>query len=388
MSLLGLALRNLLRNKLRSGLTILGVAVAVIAFVLLRTVLSSWYVSIEYAAKDRIGTRHKVSFILPLPKRYVDQIRQTKGVQAATWANWFGGKDPRFPNEFFATFAVDPGSYLQVYEEIQLPADAKERWLGDREGAILGDVLARKLGVKPGDRVSLESNIFRGTWTFNVDGIYTASRSSVDRSQLLFQWERFNQTFPASMQDHVGWIVTRVDNPAIANEVAAAIDRMFDSQDTQTLSMSEKALTLSFMAGFTALLRAMNIMSIIILVILVLILGNTIAMGVRERRNEYGVLRALGFLPRHVGFFVIGESAAMGLLAGIVGVGIAYPVVQYGLGRWIEENMSGLFTWFRIDPAVALAAMLLSMALGAAAGAVPAWRAARLTVIDALRRAD
>ena len=128
--------------------------------------------------------------------------------------------------------------------------------------------------------------------------------------------------------------------------------------------------------------------SVIILVILLLILGNTIAMGVRERRHEYGVLRALGFLPRHVAAFVIGESTALGLLAGVIGVAVAYPLVTYGLGRWIEENMNTLFAWFRVTPGVMVLSLVLAAALGALAGAVPAWRAARLTVIDALRRID
>lgn len=388
MTLIGLALRNLFRNRLRTALTILGVAIAVIAFVLLRTVLTSWNVSVEYAAKDRIGTRHKVSFILSLPKRYVEQIKQTRGIRAVTWANWFGGKDPRYPNEFFATLAVDPQSYLQVYSEMQLPETARALWLGDRQGAVLGDALAHRLGVKVGDRVSLQSNIFRGTWTFNIDGIYTVSQPSVDRSQFLFHWDLFNQSIPTPIRDMVGWIVSRVDDPAIATDVSAAIDRGFDAQDVQTLSMSEKAMNLSFMAGFTAILRAMNIVSLIILVILVLILGNTIAMGVRERRYEYGVLRALGFRPGHVGLFILSESVAMGFCAGLLGVGIAYPIIQQGLGRWIEENMNGLFQWFRIDPWVAAASLVLSVALGAAAGAVPAWRAAKLTVVDALRRTD
>jgi putative ABC transport system permease protein len=351
-------------------------------------VLTSWNASVEYAAKDRIGTRHKVSFILSMPKRYVDQIAQTKGVAAVTWANWFGGKDPRYPSEFFATLAVDPESYLKVYQEIQLPESARQAWLGDRQGAVIGDALAKRLGLKLGDRISLQSNIFRGTWTFNIDGVYTVSQPSVDRSQFLFHWNLFNKSLPTSQQDMVGWIVSRVDNPAIATGVAAAIDRGFDSQDVQSLSMSEKAMNLSFMAGFTAILRAMNVVSVIVLVILLLILGNTIAMGVRERRYEYGVLRALGFKPAHVALFVVSESLVMGLCAGVLGVGIAYPVIQYGLGRWIEENMNGLFSWFRIDPVVAAVSLLLAVALGAAAGAVPAWRAARLTVIEALRRVD
>jgi putative ABC transport system permease protein len=388
MSLLGIALRNLRRNRLRSGLTVLGVAVAVMAFLLLRTVLVSWNASIEFAAKDRLGTRHKVSFILPLPKRYVEAIRRTPGVKAATWANWFGGKDPKRPEEFFMTLAVDPASYLDVFDEMKIAPDARERWLNDRQGALVGDHLANKMGLKVGDRYSLESQIFRGTYTFNVSGIFTSDSPTIDRTSLLFHWEYFDKSQPQGMQDQVGWVVSRIDDPSKTAEISAAVDRVFDPQDVQTLTMSEKAMNNSFMGMFSAVLRAVEIVSVIILVILLLILGNTIAMGVRERRHEYGVLRALGFLPRHVAAFVIGESTALGLLAGVIGVAVAYPLVTYGLGRWIEENMNTLFAWFRVTPGVMVLSLVLAAALGALAGAVPAWRAARLTVIDALRRID
>jgi putative ABC transport system permease protein len=388
MTLTGIAVRNLRRNKLRTSLTLVGVAVAVMAFLLLRTILGSWYSSIEYAAKDRLGTRHKVSFIMELPKRYVDGIRQQKGIQAATWANWFGGKDPRHPEEFFMTLAVDPTSYLDVYPEMDVKAPERERWLNDRQGALIGDHLAKKLALNVGDRISLESGIYRGTYTFNVSGIYTSSSPTIDRTGFLFHWNYFDRSRPEAFRDKVGWIVSRVDNPAATADISAAVDKGFDTQDVQTLTMSEKAMSNSFMGMFSAILQAVQIVSIIILLILLLILGNTIAMGVRERRNEYGVLRALGFLPRHVAGFVIGESIALGLLAGLIGVGIAYPLVEYGLGRWIEENMNTMFQWFHVQLDVMALSVALAVLLGALAGAIPAWRASRLTVIDALRRLD
>ncbi len=388
MSLLGIALRNLRRNKLRTTLTVLGVAVAVMAFLLLRTILASWNASIEYAAKDRLGTRHKVSFIMELPKRYVDRIRQEKGIQAATWANWFGGKDPRHPEEFFMTLAVDPASYLDVYNEMQVKPAEREHWLGDRQGALIGDHLAAKLALKVGDRISLESGIFRGTYTFNVSGIYTSQSPTIDRTGFLFHWDYFDQSRPEVFRDKVGWIVSRVDDPAHTADISASVDKGFDSLDVQTLTMSEKQMNNSFLGMFSAILQAVQIVSIIILLILLLILGNTIAMGVRERRHEYGVLRALGFLPRHVATFVIGESVALGLIAGLIGVAIAYPLVEYGLGRWIEENMNTMFQWFHVQLDVMALSVALALLLGAVAGAIPAWRASRLTVIDALRRLD
>jgi putative ABC transport system permease protein len=385
MNIASIGMRNITRNKTRTALTVLGGAVAVLAFVFFRTIVWAWNVGVEYSAKDRLGTRHKVSFILPMPKRYVETVRQVPGVTQATWANWFGAKDPKHPNDFFATLAVDPESFLEVYNEAKVnPAD-KEHWLQDRKGAIVGDVLAKKLGVKVGDKVVLQGTIFPGDWEFNIDGIYEATAKSIDRSQLFFHWAYLNESVPDRRKDQIGWITSRVNDPAQSANVSAAIDKIFDEKDVQTTTMSERAMNNSFMAMFSAILKVLDIVSIIILAIMMLILGNTIAMGVRERTLEYGVLRALGFSPRHVVVFVMGEALTIGVLAGLVGLGLALPIVG-GMGKVLEENMGGFFPYFAVSPGVALAAIVLAIALAAVSSIIPARQAAKLTVIDALRR--
>ncbi|HMJ53448.1 MAG TPA: FtsX-like permease family protein [Polyangiaceae bacterium] len=386
MTIGGIGIRNVWRNKTRTSLTVLGGAVAVVAFILLRTVLWAWNVGVEYSAKDRLATRHKVSLIMPVPKRYVDNIRQIPGIKETTWANWFGGKDPRRPDEFFGTLAVDPASFFQVYSEMSVPPPDLARWQEDRRGAIVGDVLARKLGVKVGDKVTLQGTIFPGDWEFNVDGIYVATQKSVDRSQLLFHWAYLNESLPERNKDLVGWIISRIDNPSQSAALTMAVDKLFDEKDVQTTTMSERSMNNSFMAAFSAILTALNIVSVIILLIMMLILGNTIAMGVRERTREYGVLRALGFSPKHVATFVIGEALTIGVLAGVLGCALSYPIVQLGMGRWLEENMGAFFPYFRISLETALFAAALSVLLGAVSAIIPAMQASKLTIIDALRR--
>ncbi|HMI86470.1 MAG TPA: FtsX-like permease family protein [Polyangiaceae bacterium] len=386
MTIGGIGIRNVWRNKTRTTLTVLGGAVAVLAFILLRTVLWAWNVGVEYSAKDRLATRHKVSLIMPLPKRYVDDIRQIPGIKQTTWANWFGGKDPRRPDEFFSTLAVDPESFFQVYPEMAVPPVDMARWKEDRRGAIVGDVLARKLGVKVGDKVTLAGTIFPGDWEFNVDGIYEATQKSVDKSQLLFHWAYLNESMPERRKDLVGWVISRIDNPSQSANLTMAVDKLFDEKDVQTTTMSERSMNNSFMAAFSAILTALNIVSVIILLIMMLILGNTIAMGVRERTREYGVLRALGFSPKHVATFVIGEALTIGVLAGVLGCALSYPVVQLGMGRWLEENMGAFFPYFRVSIETALVAALLSVLLGAVSAIIPAMQASKLTIIDALRR--
>jgi putative ABC transport system permease protein len=388
MTLAGLAARNVLRNKFRTVLTVLGVAVALMAFVLLRTVISSWEAAAQYSAKDRIATRHKVSFVVQLPKHYIDTIRQIRGVKAATWMNWFGGKDPNAPDDFFATMAVDPRTFLEVYDEIDLSDDDRTRWLADRRGAILGRSLAAKLHKKVGDRMSLTGTIYPGTWEFTVAGIYTATRKSIDQSTFFFHWDYLDQSLDEDRRGEIGWVVSRIDDVGHSADISRAVDRTFDDKDTQTITMSERALNLSFMAMFSAILTIVDIVSVIILLILVMILGNTVAMGVRERTNEYGVLRALGFSPGHIRFFILGEGVTLGILAGLAGLGFAYPLVNVGMSRFIEENMGGMFPYFRIEPITAGIAMILAVALGAAAAIIPAFRAGRIPVVEALRRID
>jgi putative ABC transport system permease protein len=385
--MLQVGVRNQRRSKTRTLLTIAAVMVAVVTFVLLRTVLSAWTAAADHAAKDRVGTRHKVSFIMPMPRRYVQEVQQIPGVQKTASANWFGGKDPKHESDFFATIAVEPKDFLEVYDEIVVPEEQKQAWFGNRRGAIVGDSLAKNFGWKVGDRLTLTGTIFPGDWEFEVVGIYTAARRSVDRATLYFHYDYLNED-PRSQATHdqVGWIVSRVDDPGRSAEIAKAIDAKFEERDIQTLSMSERAMNASFIGMISAVLEAMDLVSLVILAIMALILGNTVAMGVRERTHEYGVLRAIGFLPKHLAWFVLGEAVTVSTLGGVLGILVSYPFVEQGIGRFLEENMGGFFPFFRIDPATVVMAFVLSAVVGAVAAAVPAYNASRLHVVDALRR--
>jgi putative ABC transport system permease protein len=386
MRLAAIAYRNVLRNRFRTVLTTLGVAVAILAFVMLRTVVSSWTAAIDHAAKDRIVTRHKISFIMSMPRKYAQEIAAMPDIKDAALAVWFGAKDPKHEHEFFATIAVEPDPFLKVYDEIVVPEDQKQNWFQNKKGALVGDVLAKKLGWKVGDRVTLRGTIYPGDWEFEVAGIYTAARKTVDRSTFWFNYDYMNESLPARLQDRVGWVVSRVTDPPRATEISQAVDKYFDERELQTLSMNELAFQQSFLGMMSTILKAIDIVSAVILLIMVLILGNTIAMGVRERTQEYGVLRAIGFAPKHLAMFIVGEAIATGLLGGIVGLALAIPFVNLGIGRFLEENMGAWFPFFRVPPTTAIAALLLAAVLGVAAAVLPAYRASRLNVIDALRR--
>lgn len=386
LSLFLIAARNLKRSWFRTIFTVLGAAVALMAFVMIRTILWSWNAAAEYAATDRIATRHKVSFIMQLPKRYIDDVRGVPGVKAATHANWFGARIPTKPDEFFANMAVDEKTMLEVIDEAVVDPASKQRWLEDKKGALVGDVLAKKMGWKVGDKVILEGTIYPGDWEFNISGIYTATRKSLDRSQFWFHWDYMNDSLPAGRKDEIGWIMARIANSSESGNISKAVDTMFDDRDVQTATMSERAMNASFMAGFSTILTALDFVSVIILGIMLLILGNTIAMGVRERTREYAVLRAIGFEPWHIRFFVIAEAVALGVIAGLAGIGISYPFINNVMGRALEENMGAMFPYFKVDPTTAGLSVVIAIVLAVSASLIPSIQAGRVSVIEALRR--
>jgi putative ABC transport system permease protein len=383
------ARRNLFRRKGRTILTVLAVAVAVLIFGAIRTAVAMWNAGADEAATDRLATRHKVSITMQLPKRYIDDVRTIPGIKAATWAVWFGGKDPKERTPFFAALAADGNTWFDVMDEMSVPPDQLAKWKATPNGTILGDILAKTLEVKVGDRLTINSDIYPGDWEFEVVGIYTPLRRTVDRNTLVFHWDYLNND-PRNefSKEQIGWVMSRIEPAADSATLSRAVDKKFDDRDDQTVTMSERAFQLSFLGAFSAILGAFDLVSLVILLIMALILANTIAMSVRERTHEYGVLRAIGFPPKYILGFILAESVLIALVGGLVGVGLTTVLINFGMGPFIEQNMAGMFPYFRTPPWVLLVAATGAGVLGALAAIVPAVRASRLKVTDSLRRLD
>jgi putative ABC transport system permease protein len=383
------ARRNLFRRRGRTILTIITVAVAVLIFSAIRTVVTQWEAGASAASKDRLATRHKVSITMQLPKHYVADVRGTPGVTAATWANWFGAKDPKERIPFFAGFAVDQDTWFDVMDEFKVDPAQLAEWKQTPNGAIIGDQLAKTFDVKVGDKMIVDSDIYPGDWEFKVVGIYTPLRRTADRNTLVFRWDYLNNDPRSAFgKDQIGWLEERIDDPGRGPDISKAIDKKFDEKDDQTLTMSERAFQLSFLGAFSAVLKAFDIVSLGILLIMTLILANTISMSVRERTHEYGVLRAIGFSPGYILGFILGESVMIALLGGIVGLGITVALINGLIGPFIENNMSSMFPYFFTPARVLIMALGAAVLVGVVAGVVPPVGASRLRVTDALRRLD
>lgn len=383
MTLTGLAIRNaLFRNKVRAFLTMMGVMIAALAFIFLRTLLIAWYADSEASSSDRVIVRNAISITQSLPLSQRERIAQIPGVTAITYSNWFGGiyKDRR---NFFAQWAFDAASGLDVLG-IRFVQGQRDDFLKDRNSCVVGRKLAERYGFKMGNIIPLQGDIYPGDWRFRVAGIVEAEDASISNT-MFFHWQRLNEELPAGRKDQVGIYTVTVAHAQQSPQVIKAIDDTFANSSDETHTETEKAFRLQFVTGSSAIIAALEAVSGVILLIMALILGNTLAMGLRERTSELGALRAIGFLPKHIHFLGLFEGAALGLLGGAVGVAVSSPLLK-GLGRALA-NM-GFLAGVTFRPDTALLTLLCAGLIGALASALPTWSAARMDVVAALRRQE
>lgn len=386
MNLPTLSARNALRNKTRTLLTVLGVMVAVFAFGFLRTVIKAWHIGVEAASNERLVTRHKVSIVMAMPVAYTDKIAKVPGVTKVARGQWFGGiyKDPK---NFFAKFAADAETLLDLYPEFVVDAEQRKAWLADKQGCLIGAKLAKQYGFKIGDTIPIQGDIFPGEWKFVVRAIYEPRDKSTDATQMFFHWSYLNDSLPDRRQGQVNFFWIGISDPNRSAEIAKAIDANFKDTPAETLTESEKAFQMSFLSMASAILTALDVISAFVLVIIALILGNTIAMSVRDRSSEVAILKALGFRGGHMALLITGEAVVIALAGGVLGILVSTPLIN-SFGKFIEENMGSWFPVFELEKSTMLAMLGLSVAIGAAAAMVPALRVARLGVVAAFRRVD
>lgn len=379
---LKLALRNALRHRLRTALTMLGLVVAILSFGLLQTIVDAWYAGANNASPNRLVTRNAVSLTFPMPLSYRDKIRAVPGVRAVASANWFGGIYIDKKN-FFPQFAIDPAAYFGMYREYVVPDDHWREFVRDRKGAIVGRKLAQTYGFKVGDTVPLQGTIFPGVWQFNVRAIYDGADASTDTSQFFFHWDYLNESVKARYPhraNNVGVFVVEIDNPDRAAEVSGAIDATFRNSLAETLTETERSFQIGFVKQTEAIVIAIRIVSFVVIFIILAVMANTMAMTARERIAEYATLKALGFGPGVVTFLIFGESLAIAGAGCLVGVALTFPV-----GDWFAARMGTLFPVFKVSAGTVALQIACALAVGAIAALFPARRATTVRIVDGLR---
>ena len=380
MFLLKLVLRNAFRHRLRTLLTITGLAIAVLAFGLLRTVVDAWYAGAAAASSGRLITRNAISLAFFLPVSYENRIRAVEGVTRVARSTWFGGIYQE-PKNFFPQFAVSP-AYLDLYPEFIVSAEERAAWTRDRKGALVGRQLAEQFGFKVGDVLPLRGSIYPGTWEFVVRGIFDGTDSGTLTRHMLFHWDYLNETLRKKAPrraEAVGVFVVGIDQPDNAAAVSTQVDQVFRNSLAETLTETEQAFQLGFVAMSDQIIAAIRIVSYVVIGIILVVMANTMAMSARERTSEYATLKALGFGPGFLAALIFGESAAIAAVGAAIGIAAGAPVAAF------FKQAAGIFPIFEISSDTVAMQVACAAVVAVAAAVVPAVQAARVRIVEGLR---
>lgn len=384
MRVLKLVSKNTLRHPLRTSLTVLGLAIAVMAFAVIRTSVEAWYAGAEASSPNRLIVINRISLAFTLPMAYKEKIEKIDGIEKLSWAQWFGGVYIDSKN-FFPQFAVDP-SYFDQYPEFIIPSEQMEDFKQQRNAVIVGRRLADRFGWQIGDPIRLTGTIFPGDWDFVIRGIYTGTDETIDESQWFMRFgyidERMKVEAPPRA-GQVGSFVVTIDDPNRASEISQIIDDMFVNSLAETLTQTEKAFQLSFVSMAGSIVLGLKIISILVIGIILLVLANTMAMTARERVSEYAVLKTLGFRAYHIIGLVFGESLFIAFMGGALGLLLTFPIVQL-----VRVPMSTFFPVFKVQILTLALGLLAAMIVGLIAAIFPTTKAVKTPIVDGLRIID
>lgn len=385
MKYFGLIWKNVWRKKIRTSLTILSVFVAFLLFALLSALGYAFKSGEDVADAERLIVIDKISLINPLPIAYKARIASTPGVQSVTFASWFGGyyQDPR--NQF-GQFPTDPHEYFSLYPELNMPDEQFDAWAKNRTGAVIGREIAEQFDIKVGDRIPLQATIWTKadggrTWEFDVEGIFSTDDPRGSTAYMLFQHDYFEEA-RAFAKGTVGWYILRVESGADPVQVANAIDLQFANSPNETETSTEAAFAQSFAKQFGNIALIVTLIMGAVFFTLLLVSGNTMSQSVRERISELAVLKTVGFTDRSVLGIVLTESILIMLIGGLLGLAFGWFLVQ-GAASAMGAFLPGIF----LSPKAIAVAVSIMFGAGILAGVFPAFKAMRLSIIDALARA-
>jgi putative ABC transport system permease protein len=383
MKYLSLVWASLFRSRTRTLLTLLSVVAAFLLFGMLDSVRVAFNAGGSVTGADRLVVASRLSITQMLPYSLLSQIESTPGVKKVAYAAWFGGIY-RDPKDFFPNFSVGP-NYFDMYPEFELPPAQRRAFEADRTGAIVGASLAKRFGWKIGDTIPLQATIFpqkdgSNAWPLKLDGIFEIkdAKRKGQEGQLLFHWKYFDEA-NQFVNGRVGWYMVKLDNPNNADRVARAIDAISANSDHETKTQTEEAFNQAFAKQFADIGLIVTAIMAAVFFTLLLLTGNTMSQAVRERIPELAVLKTIGFSNRSVLWLVLAESIFLIVLGGLLGLALAallMPMVSTASGGTIQLPTVLPRTW-----AVGFALML---AIGVVVGLLPALRAMRLKIVDAL----
>ncbi|PHR62747.1 MAG: ABC transporter permease [Robiginitomaculum sp.] len=378
-----LVLKNLFRKKLRAILLLFSILSAFLIFGALGSFYKVFTAGVEVAAADRLITVNKINFTVSLPLAYVNRVRSIEGVRNASHASWFGGyyQDPR---KQVQTFAIEADTYLAAYSELVMPDEQRKAFMETRDCLLTGIDLVDQYGWKLGDSVPINSNIWQkkdgsSVWEFTICAIFDGDKETVPANYLMFHYDYFNENL-AFARDKAGWIILNSEDPAMNDDISKQIDTLFANSQAETKTSTESAFNKAFLQQMGNIGLILSSVIGAAFATILMIVGTTMVMAVSERTKEIAVMKTLGFRTGRIFRLVLSESLLLALLGGLIGLGIAWALVDLAIG----PALSGFLPGMRLTADIALLAIVLMLALGLITGILPALKAMNVAIVDAL----
>jgi putative ABC transport system permease protein len=382
MNVATLVKKNMWRKPLRTILLVVSISIAFLLFGALGTFNYSIFYAPNPVGANRLLTINKINFTQPLPFAYLERIRRVEGVEVASFQNWFGGyyQDPR---NLVQTFGIEPETWRQVYQNsFEMPAEQWDAFIADRTGIIVSEPFARANNLSIGQRIPLLSNIYTNgsngsqSWDFTIRGLF---KSDGNPNSAFFNYEYFRESATFGT-DNIGMIVMTTTSPEVNDTVSNRIDAMFANSPAETSTQDELAFFRAFMGQYGDIQFIITLVVSAAFAAILLVVGNTMVMAIRERTNEIGVLKTLGFTDRRIMRMVLSESMRLSLTGAVIGMGIA-ALGLFAIAQASDGLGDGIMPWM-----VALAGLVLALLFGLITGLAPALMAFNLKIVDALGR--
>jgi putative ABC transport system permease protein len=346
-------------------------------------VVDAWFAGANSASSARLVTRNAISLVFSMPTYYRERIRSIEGVKIVSYSQWFGGIYKE-PSNFFPQFAVDHNNYFDLYPEFLIKPDELLAFKRDRQGAIVGRKLADQFGWKVGDVIPIRGTIFSGNWQFTIRAIFDGRDETTLTRQFFLHWDYINESvkkrFPRR-GDQIGVFNILINDPSRAADISKAIDAEFRNSLAETLTETEKAFQLGFVAQSEAIVVAIRVVSFVVIFIIMAVVANTMAMTARERIAEYATLKVLGFSPGYVAALIFGEAMVLAFLGAGIGILLTFPVAS----GFANSPAGAAFASFAVSASTVWLQLACAVAVGVIAALVPGWRSARIKIVDGLR---
>jgi putative ABC transport system permease protein len=370
---------GLWRKPTRTVLTLMSVVIAFLLFGLLQGVNSWLSNAVQESRVNRLYTVSRISYIEPLPLAYLTQIESVPGVDTVAYSNWFGGYFQDAKNNV-TSYAVDVRRYFAVFPDWTIPKDQIDTMARTRNGAIVGASMAKRFGWKIGDRVPLRTTIWTkkdGTvsYDFEIVGIYTVPAQPLNEQVFLLNYEYFDEA-RSDGHGQVGWYSFSIKDPTQSSAIARQVDALFANSPNETKTQNEKEFAQAQIKQIGDIGFMVNAIVGAVMFTLLFLTGNTMMQSVRERIPELAVLKTLGFTDGAVTALVLMESMLLCVFAALLGLAAAasiFPAARAIVGGQVV-----------LPAGVLVGGVVAALLLALLSGLPPAWRANRLTVVDAL----